>query len=147
MRFLPIQAFSFEEVYAILSINCGILSQNQKIPGTACERRRNIKNQLDYFIGIEPENGGNCPSEPLYDIGNEMEFCWTEETGLRVFFRVFLLKAEFDPPTAEVLIESLRTDAIWRLPYGREHSSRVPSEAIFSRAFADFAKVGLPGME
>ena len=61
------------------------------------------------------------------------------------FFRAFLLKAEFNLPTTKVLIESLRTNTSWRLLCGWGYSSRIPSEATFSRAFAEFAKVELPG--
>ena len=60
------------------------------------------------------------------------------------FFRAFLLKAEFNLPTTKVLIESLRTNTSWRLLCGWEYSSRIPSEATFSRAFAEFAKAELP---
>ena len=63
-----------------------------------------MNNQLSYYISIEPDFfqelegefgvkitgklaifprtvGGNCPPEPLYDIGNEMVRYWTEEIG------------------------------------------------------------------
>ena len=60
------------------------------------------------------------------------------------FFMAFLLKAEFNLPTTKVLIESLRTNTSWRLLCGWEYSSRIPSEATFSRAFAEFAKAELP---
>lgn len=57
------------------------------------------------------------------------------------FFRAFLLKAEFNLPTTQVLIESLRTNTSWRLLCGWGYSSRITSEATSSRAFAEFAKV------
>ena len=63
---------------------------------------------------------------------------------VRSFFRAFLLKAEFNLSTAKVLIESLRTNTSWRLLCCWEYSSRIPSEATFSRAFAEFAKAELP---
>ena len=77
---------------------------------------------------------------------SEMKWCGVGRKKLdrEKFFRAFLLKAEFNLPTTKVLIESLRTNTSWRLLCGWEYSSRIPSEATFSRAFAEFAKVELP---
>ena len=77
---------------------------------------------------------------------SEMKWCGVGRKKLdrEKFFRAFLLKAEFNLPTTKVLIESLRTNTSWRLLCGWEYSSRIPSEATFSRAFAEFAKAELP---
>ena len=77
---------------------------------------------------------------------SEMKWCGIGRKKLdrEKFFRAFLLKAEFNLPTTKVLIESLRTNTSWRLLCGWEYSSKIPSEATFSRAFAEFAKAELP---
>ncbi|NCB09187.1 MAG: transposase [Bacteroidia bacterium] len=59
-------------------------------------------------------------------------------------FRAFMLKAEYNLPTTKLLIENLKSNSSWRLLCGWEYSSRIPSEATFSRAFAEFAKSELP---
>lgn len=57
--------------------------------------------------------------------------------------RAYFLKSVNDYPTTKVLIENLKGDSTWRRLCGWEFSSQVPSEATFSRAFADFAKLNL----
>jgi hypothetical protein len=47
-------------------------------------------------------------------------------------------------PTTSALIERLRIDRALRRICGWERRSEVPSEATFSRAFAEFAAQGLP---
>lgn len=69
-------------------------------------------------------------------IGRRMK---SREKMLRAFF----LKAVYDLPTTKVLIESLKGNATWRQLCGWEFSSQVPSEATFSRAFSEFAKLNL----
>ena len=53
--------------------------------------------------------------------------------------RAFLAKAVFDVPTTRALVERLRNDPTLRRLCGWESVGAVPSEATFSRAFADFA--------
>jgi len=53
-------------------------------------------------------------------------------------------KAVFDLPTTRVLLERLKYDATLRRLCGWERVSELPSEATFSRAFADFARQELP---
>ena len=57
--------------------------------------------------------------------------------------RAFLAKAVLDMPTTRVLVERLRVEPTLRRLCGWEGS--VPSEATFSRAFAEFATSDLPG--
>ena len=58
--------------------------------------------------------------------------------------RAFLSKAVFDLPTTRDLIERLEADSKLRRLCGWRSVRAVPSEATFSRAFAEFAE-GLPG--
>ena len=60
-------------------------------------------------------------------------------------FRAFVLKSVYDLPTTKVLIENFKGNATWRQLCGWEYSSQVPSEATFSRAFSEFAKLNLLG--
>ena len=126
-----------------------------------------MNNQLKYYISIEPDFFQELEGEfrvkitgklanflraveiirPDRFMTSEMRWCGVGRKKLdrEKFFRAFLLKAEFNLPTTKVLIESLRTNTSWRLLCGWGYSSRIPSEATFSRAFAEFAKVELPG--
>jgi hypothetical protein len=58
--------------------------------------------------------------------------------------RSFVAKAVLTIPTASALIERLQIDPALRRICGWERRSDVPSEATFSRAFAEFAAQGLP---
>lgn len=69
-------------------------------------------------------------------LGRPME---SREKMLRAFF----LKAVYDLPTTKVLIENLIGNATWRQLCGWEYPLQVPSEATFSRAFSEFAKLNL----
>ena len=53
--------------------------------------------------------------------------------------RTFVAKAVYDMPTTRVLLDRLDTDAALRRIYGWEKKSAVPSESVFSRAFAEFS--------
>ena len=59
--------------------------------------------------------------------------------------RAFLAKAVLDVPTTRALVERLRTEGLLRRLCGWEGAGAVPSEATFSRAFAQFAASDLPG--
>ena len=59
--------------------------------------------------------------------------------------RAFLAKAVLDVPTTRGLVERLRTEGLLRRLCGWEATGAVPSEATFSRAFAEFAASDLPG--
>ena len=58
--------------------------------------------------------------------------------------RAFVAKAVYDMPTTRVLLDRLDTDAALRRLCGWEKKSAVPSESVFSRAFAEFAHTQLP---
>ena len=57
--------------------------------------------------------------------------------------RAFIAKAVFDVPTTRALIERLEVDGKLRRLCGWSGGGRLPSEATFSRAFAEFAESGL----
>ena len=57
--------------------------------------------------------------------------------------RAFIAKAVFDVPTTRALIERLEVDGRLRRLCGWNGGGRLPSEATFSRAFAEFAESGL----
>ena len=59
--------------------------------------------------------------------------------------RAFLAKAVLEVPTTRGLVERLRTEGLLRRLCGWEAAGAVPSEATFSRAFAEFAASDLPG--
>ena len=58
--------------------------------------------------------------------------------------RAFMAKAVFNIPLTNMLIERLGVDKTLRRLCGWERPGAVPSEATFSRAFAEFAKSALP---
>jgi hypothetical protein len=58
--------------------------------------------------------------------------------------RTFIAKAVLGLPTTSLLIERLAGDATLRRLCGWSHRGEVPSEATFSRAFAEFARSALP---
>ena len=58
--------------------------------------------------------------------------------------RAFVAKAVLNLPTTVALIERLQSDKTLRRLCGWERVKSVPSEATFSRAFAEFAKSRLP---
>ena len=58
--------------------------------------------------------------------------------------RAFVAKAVFNLTTTKTLIECVTTDKILRRLCGWERADEIPSEATFSRAFAEFAASALP---
>src|SRR6202162_5166834 len=58
--------------------------------------------------------------------------------------RAFVAKAVIGLPTTTMLIERLAVDKPLRRLCGWEHPGELPSEATFSRAFAEFARSALP---
>ena len=58
--------------------------------------------------------------------------------------RAFVAKAVLGLPTTSMLIERLTVDKQLRRLCGWEHPGQLPSEATFSRAFAEFARSELP---
>jgi len=62
----------------------------------------------------------------------------------RALAKAFVAKAVLGIPTTKALIERLAVDKPLRHILGWERRSQVPSEATFSRAFAEFARGDLP---
>jgi hypothetical protein len=62
----------------------------------------------------------------------------------RALARAFVAKAIFNLPTTRLLIDILKGDTRLRRLCGWERRRDIPSEATFSRAFADFARQQLP---
>jgi len=62
----------------------------------------------------------------------------------RALARAFVAKAVLGIPTTRALIERLAVDNSLRRILGWERRAQVPSEATFSRAFAEFAQGELP---
>ena len=62
----------------------------------------------------------------------------------RALARAFVAKAMLGIPTTTALIERLAVDKPLRHILGWERRAQVPSEATFSRAFAEFAQGDLP---
>jgi hypothetical protein len=62
----------------------------------------------------------------------------------RAIARAFVAKAVLALPTTAALLDRLDVDARLRRICGWERRRQVPSEATFSRAFAEFAASGLP---
>ena len=58
--------------------------------------------------------------------------------------RAFIAKAVLGLPMTAMLIERLTVDKQLRRLCGWEHRGELPSEATFSRAFAEFARSALP---
>ena len=58
--------------------------------------------------------------------------------------RAFVAKAVFNITATTTLIERVTTDKILRRLCGWEQANEIPSEATFSRAFAEFAVSALP---
>lgn len=58
--------------------------------------------------------------------------------------RAFVAKASYNMPTTKALVERLQVDETLRRLCGWEMRREVPSESTFSRAFAEFAAMGLP---
>lgn len=57
--------------------------------------------------------------------------------------RAFVAKAVYNMPTTRVLLDRLDTDVALRRLCGWESKREVPSESVFSRAFAEFATTQL----
>jgi len=58
--------------------------------------------------------------------------------------RAFVAKAVYNLPTTEALLDHLKSDITLRRLCGWERKQEIPSQATFSRAFAEFAQTQLP---
>ena len=77
--------------------------------------------------------------EPPRGVGRPQEY-------RRALARAFVAKAMLGIPTTSALIERLSVDKSLRRMLGWERRAQVPSEATFSRAFAEFARMESIGM-
>jgi hypothetical protein len=59
--------------------------------------------------------------------------------------RAFIAKSVYNLPTTTALLERLHSDISLRRICGWENRGQIPSESVFSRAFAEFAVTDLPG--
>jgi hypothetical protein len=66
------------------------------------------------------------------------------EKNRRAILRAFAAKAVYNMPTTRMLIERLHSDSSLRRICGFEFRNEIPSESVFSRAFAEFAATNLP---
>jgi hypothetical protein len=57
--------------------------------------------------------------------------------------RAFVGKAVYNRPNTRAIIEALRTAPVFRRICGFVRWADVPSESTFSRAFGEFAEIGL----
>jgi len=62
----------------------------------------------------------------------------------RAIVRAFVAKAVVNLSTTRQLIDRLMVDAVLRRICGWERKNEVPSESVFSRAFAEFAEAKIP---
>jgi len=73
--------------------------------------------------------------------------CWQrvgrKPKDRRALARAFVAKALYNLPQTNLLIARLKTDRTLRQICGWEQGRQVPSESTFSRAFAQFAQLGL----
>ena len=81
---------------------------------------------LEAFVAEPPRGPGRPPADR------------------RALARAFVAKAVLGVPTTTALIERLDVDKSLRRILGWERRAQVPSEATFSRAFAEFAQGDLP---
>ena len=69
---------------------------------------------------------------------------WRPPKDRAAMARAFVAKAVYDLPTTRMLLDRLDTDVVLRRVCGWERRGEVPSESVFSRAFAEFADTQLP---
>jgi transposase len=65
------------------------------------------------------------------------------EKSRRAILRAFVAKSVYNMSTTRMLIERLHSDISFRRICGFELQSELPSESVFSRAFAEFAATKL----
>jgi len=94
------------------------------------EKERQLVNilellQIEIFVGRPAQRFGRKPWER------------------RALARAFVGKAVYNHPHTRATIEALRAAPVFRRLCGFVRRADVPSEATFSRAFAEFAEIGL----
>jgi hypothetical protein len=109
------------ELFPFLEETVGFLTESHRVLATVLDMTR-----LEAFL---PHWGG-FPGRPP-----------AERAALA---RAFVAKAVLNLPTTRMLIERVQADRTLRRLCGWSRPSEVPSEATFSRAFAEFADSELP---
>jgi len=125
-------------------------------PATLSATFRSIQRNL--FPALEEELGELCSSHrqvvatlELLDLPSLVHYSYGESVGGRPrlgrlpFLKAFVAKAALGEGCTRSLLDRLRHDPVLRRLCGWEERHRIPSEATFSRAFAEFAEVDLPG--
>jgi len=102
----------------------------QSLPALSEQQRRVI--MVLEVIRIEEQVPPGC-----------LQWLGRKRADRRALARAFVAKAVLNLPTTKLLIERLRVDRSLRQICGWEQGRQVPSEATFSRAFAEFAELGL----
>jgi len=114
-----------------LTVQGGLFSWLEAELGELNEKQQQLVKILE-LLRIESyvKWAGNVKGRPLED--------------RRAIARAFVAKAVYNLETTRQLLERLSSDVSLRRLCGWERQSAVPSEATFSRAFAEFARSELP---
>lgn len=114
-----------------LGIQGGLFGRLEEELGELSSKQKQLVATLE-FVQIEwfITTNGSYPGRPQED--------------RRAIARSFVAKALYNMGTTRQLLERLASDATLRRLCGWERKSELPSEATFSRAFAEFSKSQLP---
>lgn len=114
-----------------LTVQGGLFSWLEEELGKLNEKQQQLVKILE-LLRIESyiNRAGRVKGRPLED--------------RRAIARAFVAKAVYNLETTRQLLERLSSDVSLRRICGWERQSAVPSEATFSRAFAEFARSELP---
>lgn len=100
--------------------------------GTTTEKHLQLATTIEFAnVGAFIRNYWGCVGRPQEDRKN--------------LAHAFIAKAVYNLPTTRALIDRLLCDPAMRRICGWERKDQIPSEATFSRAFAEFAKTDLAG--
>jgi len=114
--------------------------------------------QRSLFPALEEELGELCASHrrvvatlEVLDLPSLVRYSYGESVrgrprlGRLPFLKAFVAKAALGESCTRSLLDQLRHDPVLRRLCGWEERHRIPSEATFSRVFAEFAETELPG--
>lgn len=102
----------------------------------SCEREPMTQKLKEFLDILDKVNVGRHIGPGGYWMGRK-------RIDRRSIGRAFVAKAFYNLPTTELLIETLRLQALLRRFCGFEHQRDIPSPATFSRAFKEFAEMQL----
>jgi hypothetical protein len=113
--------------------------------------------QRSLFPALEEELGELCESHrgvvetlEILDLPSLVRYGYGDcargrpRLGRLPFLKAFVAKARLGMSCTRSLLDRLRHDPALRRLCGWEERHRIPSEATFSRVFAEFAETGLP---